>query len=288
MKKFIKSLSVFVILLLWFVPKPSFSAEMFFQTEKILYGKNENFVVKVFIDTESVSVNAVEGKIVFNDILEIKEIRDGNSSINFWIEKPVNNSKGEITFSGITAGGFTGQEKFLFSIIFSAKQEGKALINFDGVQVLKNDGIGTGVMVKKTPLNLSISNESNTKESVLIDDSNPPEDFKPSVGIDPSMLGGKYFVVFSTQDKGVGIDHYEIREGFWGEYVVAESPYLLTDQGLTKKIYIKAIDKNKNERVVTFAPQNYIKWYQNYLIISIIILLIIILFLQKKWRKNTR
>ncbi len=289
MKNFLKSLFIFVTLLVWFIPKPSFSAEMFFQTEKILYGKNEDFIVKVFLDTDSVSVNAVEGKIVFDDVLEIKEIIDGNSSINFWIEKPSNNLKGEIVFSGITAGGFNGQEKFLFSVIFKAKQEGKAIINFKDAKVLKNDGIGTSVVVKKTPLDISISNDSSSiKEIVSIDDNNPPEDFKPSIGIDPSIFDSKYFVVFSTQDKGSGIDHYEVREGFWGEYKVAESPYVLEDQSLTKKIYVKAVDKNKNELTVVVTAQNYIRWYQDYLIISIIMLLVMFLFFQKKWQRNTQ
>jgi hypothetical protein len=149
---------------------------------------------------------------------------------------------------------------------------------------LQNDGLGTKVDTVKRSFNFFNSNESTVSEKVdfFIEDKSPPEDFLPSVGSDTEMFNGAHFVVFSTQDKESGINHYEVREGFWGEYVVAKSPHLLQDQSLRKTIYIKAVDNNKNKRVVTIAPQNPLKWYQDYLILSIILLLVVGLFTLKK------
>jgi len=58
---------------------------------------------------------------------------------------------------------------------------------------------------------------------------------------------GKYFLVFSTQDKGSGVDHYEVREGRFGGFSEVSSPYILKYQSLDKKIFVKAIDKFGNE-----------------------------------------
>lgn len=281
---------ILLIFILWFIPAVSFSAEMFFDTQKNDFGINEEFLIRVFVDTENVSVNAIEGKIQFPlDLLELKEVRDGNSSINFWIEKPEITSSGPIVFSGITAGGFSGTDKYIFSLVFKSKKSGRGSVELKDIQILINDGNGTKVDTKVSSLVFSVSEKaSSVLGDLAIKDTHPPENFLPNISNDPSIFDGKYFIVFSTQDKGSGVDHYEVREGFWSEYEVAESPYLLEDQSLTKKIYVKAVDKNKNEITVAVTAQNYVRWYQDYLIISIIMLLIMFLFFQKKWQKNTR
>src|SRR3989344_873954 len=97
-------------------------------------GIGQQFQINLVLDTEDEEINAVEGKIVFQaDLLELKEIRDGNSIINFWID-PVRNcvSNGverpdSICFSGIIPGGYLG-EGFIFSAIFQVKKEGAGII----------------------------------------------------------------------------------------------------------------------------------------------------------------
>jgi len=121
----------------------------------------------------------------------------------------------------------------------------------------------------------------------------------PEVSRDPNIFDGKWFLVFATQDKGSGIDHYEVLErrelkiqklGFSKEkslhskfYIlnpwrVAESPYLLKDQELKSYIYVKAIDKAGNERVATLSPRNLLKWYEIWWLWGIIIIGIIIIY----------
>ena len=260
MKKFIYTISALVLLFGLFIPMLSYAAEISLDIEKDSIATSEEFVVKVFLDTESVQVNAVEGVVVFSGAnLEFIESLDGNSAVNFWIEKPHLSKVGEVSFSGITAGGFAGDKMFLFSVVFRSPNGGDGVLKFKNIRVLENDGIGTEVLTKNQPLRFTISKEINTNDNNLdmVIDKNRPEDFDPVVSSDISIWEGKHFVVFSTVDKGVGMDHYEVKEGFWGEYVVSDSPYLLKDQSLDKNIYIKAIDKNGNERVVKIKSEHF-------------------------------
>jgi len=99
-------------------------------------------------------------------------------------------------------------------------------------------------------------------------DTEVPEAFTPVVASDQSIFNGKYFLVFAAQDKGSGIDHYEVREtrayGKKRSWEIAESPYLLRDQTLSSYIYVKAVDRVGNERVAEISPRYTFKWYTHY------------------------
>ncbi len=280
-----------ILLLLFFSPLVSYAADISFNVDKNIVAQNEDFLVQVFVDTKDLTVNALEGTVIFSsDFLELKEIRDGNSVVNFWINKPQNTVNGQVSFSGITPGGFSGAKNFLFSLVFKAKKIGSSSISFDKLQILKNDGLGTKVPIKASSLVFSIIKE--TKDSVAkdltINDLNPPEIFQPFIGNDSSLFDGKYFLVFSTVDKGVGVDHYEVREGEQGSFSQASSPYVLKDQTLSKKLFVKAIDKNGNERIVTIAAEHPTAWYQSYLLLAILLLLIVVIIVKKLWPRFTK
>ena len=81
---------------------------------------------------------------------------------------------------------------------------------------------------------------------------------------------------FTTQDKGSGIERYEIQERRKPtidnrSWIVAESPYVLNDQVLHSFIDIRAVDKAGNVRVATVPPKYPLAWYQNYKILGIIL-----------------
>jgi hypothetical protein len=69
----------------------------------------------------------------------------------------------------------------------------------------------------------------------------------------------RWMVLFATQDKGSGMDHYEVREvdpllPWWGSgWHVAESPYLLEDQTLRSAVYVRAYDNDGNVREESLA-----------------------------------
>jgi len=101
--------------------------------------------------------------------------------------------------------------------------------------------------------------------------------------------------VFGTQDKGSGIDHYEVAESdnpFVNEANLvwrrAESPELLQDQSGRSTVYVKAVDRDGNvriEKVLGTAGRLY-KWLA---ICGILILCIIAaVFARLLWRKRRK
>jgi hypothetical protein len=269
---------------------PVFAAELFLNSPTRELGLDQQFQIDVFLDTENEELNALEGNLTFpNKLIDLKEIKDGNSIINFWIEKPALNSKSNILFSGIIPGGYKTAKGFIFSAVFTAKKEGEGQMTIEKARVLKNDGLGTQASLKVSDLSFSVSAnpEIIPKEIIKIEDIEPPEKFKPEIAKSEDMYEGKYFLVFATQDKVSGVANYEVREGLWGKFVIAESPYLLPNQKLNKKIIIKAVDNAGNERVEVIYPPNWPPWYENYRIIGIIIPGIIFAYLIIKtlWRK---
>ena len=101
-----------------FTPSFVFAAEIRIDSYKAEVKIGEQFVVAVIVHSEK-QLNAIEGRLVFpEDLLSVREIRDGNSVINFWIKKPQSESLGGIVFSGITPGGFSDPNNFVFAFFF--------------------------------------------------------------------------------------------------------------------------------------------------------------------------
>ncbi|MBI4155614.1 MAG: hypothetical protein HY507_00060 [Candidatus Zambryskibacteria bacterium] len=275
---------------------PVFATNIFFNAENNSFAPNQEFLAQIFLNTEGQSVNAIEGEIIFpSDLLEVRKIRDGNSSVNFWID-PVRNcvSNGverpdSICFSGITPGGLSGSKELLFSVLFRAKKGGSGTIQTDKLRVLRNNGLGTPVETKISNFQFSIpaAEQNSLLDFVAKQDTELPEKFKPEIAQSTDLFAGKYFLVFSTQDKGSGIDHYEVCEESKTICIIAKSPYVLENQKLDKKIFIKAVDKVGNVRTEIFYPPNFHPWYKNYWILAILIISSVLVFyiLKKLWRK---
>jgi len=269
---------------------PVFATEIYFDSKIKEIAINQQFQVDIFLNTENEAINAIEGKVVFPEkFLELKEIRDGNSIINFWIERPqaVN---GEIIFSGIIPGGYLNKEGLIFSLVFQSIQEGRGQIEIRDIKTLINDGQGTETKTTTSDLQFVISKKAPISPPIVIEieDTDLPETFEPAVASDPTMFEGKYFLVFATQDKGSGIDHYEVQENRKqkiedGNWEVAQSPYVLKDQELKSFAYVKAVDKKGNERIVSLSPRHPLKWYKVWWIWVIIILAIIFLYFIRRF-----
>lgn len=278
----------FILCFLVFAAIPVLGAQLNFVFPAQEIFVNQQFRADLFLDTEKEDLNAIEGKIAFPaDYLEIKEIRDGNSIINFWIERP-RAGDGEIFFSGIIPGGYQGQKGFLFSVVFQAKASGNDVIEIRDAKVLLNDGKGTPAKTIISNFQFSISKEASKFkfQDLSFEDTYPPEEFAPEISQDPNIFDGKYFLVFATQDKGSGIDHYEVCEKIKTRCAIAESPYLLKDQGLRSYIYVKAFDKTGNERIAVVFPRYPLKWYEKYLFWIIIIIVVLVYYVFRKIKKG--
>lgn len=280
-------------------PQMVFGAELFFEQGKGPMLKDQ-FKMGLFIEAEE-PLNAIEGKIIFpSDLLELQNADDGNSIINFWLEQPTEGKSGEIIFSGITPGGYIGNKGLIFSMTFFVKQEGVGIFTIHDARVLRNDGNGTEAMLEAVDSKFVISKKTTDVQIPVseIEDFDSPESFVPEIASDPNVFDGKWFLVFATQDKGSGIDHYKVKEsrqrflGIFSTWNQVESPYILQDQKLMSYIFVKSVDKAGNTRIEKILPQNPIKLYTNYENWFIIILgfAIVYVFIKIKslWRKHQK
>jgi len=286
---------------------PAFGAEISFDAKTTQIRIGEQFKVDLVIDTEQKSINAFEGKIIFpNNLIDIKEVSDGNSIVNFWIERPRGsqetggNKQGEIIFSGITPGGFNGENGLILSAIFEARKDGVARLEISEARVLLNDGIGTESSLIMNNLEFRIQNLGTAElldpKSYIpyFEDKELPESFRPMIAQDASVFDGKWFVAFATADKGTGISHYEIKEyrfklfAFLNPWRVAVSPHILLDQELKSHIIVRAIDNAGNMRVVEVSPSHSLLWYEYALywfiiVIGVLIVFIVMMILKRKF-----
>lgn len=283
---------VFTIASVWIlgmmIPMRIFAMTAYFESDHAMYGVGDPIVVDVYLDTDEARVNTVEGEIfIETNTLNVLDIADGNSSVLFWIDKPAfDRNTGTILFSGITPGGLSGEKIFLFSIILEGEQiRGTADFSFNFGRVLLHDGEGTSEPFSFIPKKIFISEDPLFENPTpLPTDREAPEDFTPTITQDDNLYDGKFVLVFATQDKGSGIARYEIKEGYLGRYIPAESPYVLKDQKSFKTIFVKAVDEAGNERVAIVHPQEKIIDENFILIFSILIVIIISIIVYRKKR----
>lgn len=256
---------------------------LFFDYASTPHTKNEDFWVTVMLDTQSQSINAIEGNIIVDSRFTIKDINDADSNVTFWIERPIQD-KHTVSFSGIIPGGFVSNKGRVFSLLVRPNEIGNATISARDIKILQNDGKGSRVESTVVAANIQIT-EGQARSTTEIVDTELPESFTPLVSTDPALFDGKNFVVFSTQDKLSGIKEYQVKEGFWGTYTLAQSPYELQYQRLDRTIYIKAVDKQGNERIETVGAQH-ISVTEG-IVLGILLCAGVVLLVKKIWKRNS-
>ena len=292
----IKNLAIFLFTcLLLIIAAPASAANFFIESPKL--AAEQETVLILSLNTENEDINAIELRLKFSPLdFSIKEINNGNSIINLWPESPsFSNEKGEIYFSGVMAGGYQRSKGRLLKIIIVPHKEDLPIFKIQNVKVLLNDGSGTETKISAENSKIAVIDGSIYGDSeAFLTDADPPESFVPQIGRDPEIFNGEWFLAFTAQDKGAGIAHYEVMERPQGlslkfpKWVVAESPYKLTNQNLSGYVYVKAIDKSGNERVEVISPQNSPKWYENYLFLLIIALLAVGALGWILWKRKTK
>jgi len=225
--------------------------------ESELYA-TEPTMLRVLVNTEGETLNAFSGTLLFNpQEIRIQEIREGDSLINFWIEKPTL-SGGSISFSGIITGGLVSPEAQLFSIIAVPQKEGDIKFTWKDAESYLNDGQGTLTVTRSGPTTLMFGPQSGAVQRTF-EDTTSPEDFSPLVSRDKELFDNQLFIVFETKDKASGISYYEVGESsqktldtvVWQK---TTSPYVLKDQTRNSYVFVKAVDKQGNERIATVFP----------------------------------
>ena len=214
--------------------------------------------ITVTLDTQGESINAVDLHLTFDpNTFTIKDVSDGNSFIDLWVDAPTfSNTNGTLDLAGVTPGGINaGMGRVIAIDIIPRQGAMTSTFNVASASVLLNDGKGTAAKLTIVSKPFSIG-------SIVVSTSTAPVDtvapnaFTPIIASDPNLFNGEYFLVFSATDEGSGIDHYEVLEtpsssiGNITNWQLATSPYLLKDQTLSSNIYVRAIDRSGNFRVV--------------------------------------
>ena len=85
---------------------PANAARLYFEPQEQVIGTEKDFSVVVNIDAGK-SINAIQAVLYIPQELVPIDISEGNSIINFWVEKPnFDEATRLLTFSGIIPGDF--------------------------------------------------------------------------------------------------------------------------------------------------------------------------------------
>jgi len=264
--------SLFLISLIFnfFIADYSRAALLYMDQSSKSYGVGDTFMVKLRLDNEKECINAADIKIKFsNNLLRAVDFSRGESIFTLWIGDPlIDNEKGYIYFSGGIPAGYCGRiegdpsfsniiGKIVFTVPASVsenKNSEKAFVRIvDNSQVLLNDGFGTPANLKFSGSELNINPKpilfKNEWLDQLKNDNIPPEKFSVILQKNKDINNGRYYVLFSTNDKQSGLDYFEVFEnGFWKR---VNSPYILNKKPQIP-LKVRAIDKAGNERVGDF------------------------------------
>lgn len=282
MKYLIKTI---LICALCVIPQQVIGASVYLEYADSEVQIGEDVRVTVRVDSDDQKVNAFSGSLRIQSPFMIQEIREGNSIVSFWVEKPQETSGGLITFSGITPGGYVGTNSPLFQVVLKSDRSGQVNINFENIEILRHDGAGEAVQVVRAPLSIGVSDSVFTQTSRESADTAPPESFVPEVTSDESIFNGDLYLVFSTQDKGRGMSHYEVKEGWFGTYVPAISPYRLEYQNPDKTIFVRAYDTSGNVRTVS-TSSHLASGYLKMLVAALLLILTAFISVRLKSRRN--
>ena len=275
-------LALFVLLS---APFSVFGAQIYIDPEHDQYAYSDIFSVPIRIDTQGECINAIDVAIAYDPTkARVMDVITGDSIITLWVARPtIDQESGRVTFMGGVPGGYCGRvdgdlgtTNTLARLMVSAADR-----STNGVETVRlmvdpstaatlNDGSGTYADMTLLGAEITLSNDVSTPTNSLLEnvrsDTIAPEDFEITLVQGPSEGNALHYIVFNTVDKQSGISHYEVLETdpdhfgllTWfprrAHWVRAESPYVLRDQTLRSTIMVKAVDKNGNERIVTYTP----------------------------------
>lgn len=272
--------------------------------------ESDTFVVSIRIDNEGECINAAQVVLDYpQEFIQAVDVGTGSSIFTLWPEGPeINEREGLVTFTGGLPGGYCGRipgdpglTNVLAKVAFQppAQDVDRILTDsvtlsfLEGTRVFLNDGRGSQAELNTIGAEFNVGEESSFDAGEWLtsiqEDVTPPASFEIHLVKDESVFRGRYFIVFSTTDKGSGISHYEVREsdidneGFVrgsndrAVFKRAKSPYLLEDQTLNSVVTVRAVDKAGNETVSRFVPDESMRYSQGLPLWATFLLVVLVL-----------
>ena len=277
-----------------FFAVPVSAATLYLDPSEASVSKGDSVLFTLRLDTTaSECINSIDAVLNFDPGLQVADVSVGNSIFSLWVEPPTfDNDARTISLAGGIPNGYCGRiegdpqitntiAEIIFRIpSFSIGDSGvvpeRSVTFSDTSNLYLNDGLGTAIKANtsgaKVLVDDSFSGGTDDEWTNRIrEDTTPPKQFSITLTKDDSAFHGKYFIVFNTNDKQTGIDHYEvieepIKKDFgdfnffsWGAATApwkrATSPYVLEDQSLNSVIRVTALDKAGNEYVASLVPE---------------------------------
>lgn len=130
--------------------------------EKKQYKIHEIFPVDLDVNTNNVSINAIQTDLSFDtEIAEIVKVSLENSFSQIFIQNEINNEKGYVRITGgLPNPGFNGNNGHFCTIYFKAKKAGLLEISYlPSSLVLANNGSGTNILKSYPTLSYIIKPE---------------------------------------------------------------------------------------------------------------------------------
>lgn len=252
------------------VPAIVHAASLSVEVPQTAFPPGGRMEASVYLDTEGEEINALEGTLIFSGdgVAALQDVRDGGSAVPLWVRRPTPSPDGSVAFAGVIPGGLSGERLLLFRAVIRAEKPGDAALSVDALRAFRNDGQGTALPIHVIPRTLQVAEGAPEPDIAASRDTEPPEPFTPILTRDPLLADGSYALVFLAQDKGSGIDHYDVFETprtITREADVAwkpaASPYALADQSLGSFVYVRAVDREGNERIARMEPLHPRAWY---------------------------
>ncbi len=243
--------------------------------------KEQSFLVEVWFEAKDQKINALEGNILLDKNLILEQILETETTISLWIEKPQLKDD-KIIFAGIIPGGLEEKAK-IFTLKLKSKESGEALISFNNLKALINDGYGTEDKVISENLKINIKEKALAQEEKFVDEI-PPRILEYQITKIPEIYGNKWVLVFRGIDKESGVDRYEIKED--ENFYPAESPYLIKNQLLNKPIFLKVIDKFNNETIIKIPSRRPYLQIEYLLLAFLVFFLILFVLKLKRWQRK--
>lgn len=227
------------IFVFFFLTHPAHAAQFYF---KVADDPSSRISIPVYIDTEGERLNAFEGTVTLmgNDS-HVVRVEDAGSIVTVWLEHP--QAGASIRFSGISPGGYQGEQGTLFTIVLEGKAT--AELSFSEVRAYRNDGEGTEAQSHTESATVVFGEKQQTEEI----DTQQPESFSVVLARDSVSFDGKKVLIFAAHDKGKGIAGYDVCEGIFS-CVRGDSPYVIQNEQ-TGMFFVRAYDYDGNVRTAT-------------------------------------
>ncbi len=252
--------TLLIILAFVLFPAPLYAATLRVEGPSAPVGIGRDITLRVWLLAEDEAVNAAEGAIRIPDGIHVEGADAHGSAFPVWTTSPrVILSDGVIAFSGGVPNGIPpGREALLFTIHARATAPGEYAFVPEGIRVYRNDGRGT--LEPSPALRASVSVEIEAGDEALSLAPLASTPVTADIGRDDALFDGRYFLAFYGGTLPSGVDHYEVKEGWFGKTVRADGYHVLADQGLTSRVTVTAVGTDGSRESVTVPAANPPYW----------------------------